>query len=146
MEAEGGMHALALVFTIMVAIHLSGCAYLFHGTSDQINIHSTDPDAMIYLNNRLIGRGSATATVDRGQEYTIVAKASGCADGIDRTSYRFDPISLLGLLIDVGIISILVVDMGATGAAWKTHPLSYTVNPICPAVASQQGESRTRTH
>jgi hypothetical protein len=42
----------------------------------------------------------------------------------------------LGLLIDLGIISILVVDMAASDAAWKTYPLDYSLNPICPAPGS----------
>jgi hypothetical protein len=40
------------------------------------------------------------------------------------------------VFLDLGIISILIIDMAATDAAWKTYPLSYVVNPICPVKAT----------
>lgn len=121
----------ALILLGSMAIPLSGCAYMFRGTSDQIHVSSADHNAMIYFDNVLIGRGSAPATAKRGQTHTIVAKKEGCSDHSVQTTDKFDGISLLGLLLDLGIISILIVD-NATGAMWKTEPLTYYVNPICP--------------
>jgi hypothetical protein len=116
----------------MLLVETTSCAYLFHGTSDQVNVYSGDPNALLYLDDQLIGRGNASATLDRDRKYTITAKAPGCENSTVITNDKFDPTSLLGILIDFGIISILVIDMAATGAAWKTYPLSYTVTPICP--------------
>jgi hypothetical protein len=48
-----------------------------------------------------------------------------------------------GILIDLGIVSILIIDMAATDAAWKTYPLSYSVNPICPAPQSAPSATPT---
>ncbi|HVA78218.1 MAG TPA: hypothetical protein VNF27_09995 [Candidatus Binataceae bacterium] len=110
----------------------SSCAYLFHGTSDEIHIQSGNPKAELYLDDEPVGIASATATVDRDKTYTIQAKASGCETRTVQTGDKFDPISLLGLFLDAGIISILIIDMGISGAAWKTYPITYTVNPICP--------------
>jgi hypothetical protein len=121
---------------LLLRFESTGCAYIFHGTSDQINISSGDPDAKIYLNDQLIGRGNATATVDRGRKYKITAKAPGCYDNTVVTGDKFDSVSLLGVFLDLGIISILIIDMAATDAAWKTYPLSYAVNPICPVKAT----------
>jgi len=126
------MRFLARALAVILLIETSSCAYLFHGTSDQISVYSGDPDAKLYLDDQLIGRGNASATVDRDRKYTITAKGPGCEDGTVTTGDKFDPTSLLGIFIDAGIISILVIDMAATGAAWKTYPLSYTVTPICP--------------
>jgi hypothetical protein len=133
----------AIMLAVGLAIQTSGCAYLFHGTSDQITINSPDPNAEIYLNDQLIGRGNASATVDRGKEYEIAAKEKGCVTATAQTGDKFDPVSLLGILIDVGIISILVIDMAVTDAAWKTYPLSYSVNPICPAPLSAPSAAPT---
>jgi hypothetical protein len=47
-----------------------------------------------------------------------------------------DSISLPGILVDAGIVSILIVGTAATDAAWKTYPLDYSLNPICPSVQS----------
>ena len=123
---------LAKFLALALLVESGSCAYLFHGTSDQINIYSGDPQAKLYLNDQLIGVGNASATVDRDVHYTITAKAPGCADQTVTTGDKFDPTSLLGIFIDLGLISILVIDMAASGAAWKTNPLSYTVTPICP--------------
>src|SRR6202158_341031 len=128
--------AIARVLVLVLLLESSSCAYLFHGTSDQINIYSGDPQARLYLNDQLIGVGNATATVDRDVHYQLTAKAPGCTDQTLTTGDKFDPTSLLGIFVDLGLISILVIDMAASGAAWKTYPLSYTVTPIC-LVATQ---------
>src|SRR5216683_2351840 len=125
--------AIARVLVLVLLLESSSCAYLFHGTSDQINIYSGDPQARLYLNDQLIGVGNATATVDRDVHYMLTAKTPGCTDQTLTTGDKFDPTSLLGIFIDLGLISILVIDMAASGAAWKTYPLSYTVTPICLA-------------
>ncbi|HVA79754.1 MAG TPA: hypothetical protein VNF29_02390, partial [Candidatus Binataceae bacterium] len=88
--------------------------------------------AELYLDDEAVGIASATATVDRDKTYTIQAKAPGCETRTVQTGDKFDPISLMGLFLDAGIISILIIDMGITGAAWKTYPITYTVNPVCP--------------
>jgi len=122
----------AWVLLATFSTQILGCAYLFHGTSDEIRVQSADPKAELYLNDLPIGIGSAGATVERDKTYTIQAKQQGCETATVQTGYKFDSISLLGLFLDLGIISILIIDMGATGAAWKTYPLTYTVSPICP--------------
>lgn len=131
------MKAIASITLMVLAIQITGCAAMFHGTSDQITIQSPDPEAKIYLDNFLVGKGTAMASVKRNTQHTIVAKKDGCADNLVQTQTAFDPVTLLGVLIDWGIISILVVDWGVTGAMWKTDPLVYHPNPICetPAVA-----------
>jgi hypothetical protein len=105
---------------------------MFHGTTDEIHVQSMNPQAELYLNDQPVGIGSATVTVQRDKTNIIQAKAPGCQTRTEETSYKFDGVSLLGLLIDAGIITILVIDMGVTGSAWKTYPTSYTVTPICP--------------
>lgn len=110
-----------------------GCASILSGTSDTIHVYSADPKAELYLDDRQIGVGTAITTVQRDKTYVIEAKKQGCQSGTVKTGYKFDPVAWAGLLVDLGIISILVVDMGITGAAWKADPLDYTVTPVCPA-------------
>lgn len=125
------MGLIAKLVILCFLIQSTGCAYMFHGTSDQITIQSPDKDAMIYLDNLLVGKGSAQATAERGKKYTITAKKDGCADHMVQTGDKFDSVSLLGILIDFGLISIIVVDWLGTSAAFKTYPTVYTVTPIC---------------
>lgn len=116
---------------LLVTVQVTGCAYMFHGNTDQITIQSVDPQAELYLENAIIGKGTASATVERNRKYSITAKKAGCSDQSVQTGDKFDAISLLGLFLDLGIVSILIVD-NASGAMWKTYPLVYHVNPVCP--------------
>lgn len=121
----------AFVVLVFVA-NTMGCALMFHGKTDQIRIQSQSSDAVLYLDGVQIGKGTATATVQRGQKYTITAKKNGCSDSSPiQTGSKFDEISLLGILIDWGLISILLVD-NLSNAMRKTDPTEYTVLPICP--------------
>lgn len=124
-----------VVITILV-VQLTGCAAMFHGTNDQVTVVSGDPDAKLYMDSMYLGKGSGAVTVKRNTTHTIFARKKGCADGIAQTQTSFDSVSLLGLLIDWGIISMLVIDWGATGAMWKTDPLLYNVSPNCPEEAN----------
>lgn len=109
-----------------------GCALMFHGKSDQIRIQSQSSDTTLYLDGTEIGKGTATAIVRRGQKYALTARKNGCSNSSPiQTGSKFDEVSLLGILIDWGLISILLVD-NLSGALWKTEPTVYTVLPICP--------------
>src|SRR5713226_9039766 len=103
-KKEGGMDTVKKLIVVVLLVQLSGCAYMFHGNTDQITIQSADAEAKLYLNNVLIGRGSASATVPRNVKQTISAKKDGCTDHVVQTGDRFDAISLLGLFLDLGII------------------------------------------
>ncbi len=137
-KKEEGMDTVKKLIVVVLLVQLSGCAYMFHGNTDQITIQSADPEAQLYLNNVLIGKGSAAATVPRNKKQTITARKPGCTDQVVETGDRFDGISLLGLFLDLGIISMLIIDNG-TGAMWKTDPLVYHVNPICLSSPPSKG-------
>src|SRR5437867_11814066 len=63
------MRKLTLLVTLVLTFQLSGCAAMFHGSSDQITIQSADSDAKIYMDNVLIGKGTATASVKRNTQH-----------------------------------------------------------------------------
>ncbi len=125
------MKAASCGLVVCLLFQLTGCAAMFHGSSDQITIQSADSDAKIFMDNVLIGKGSAMASVKRNTQYSLAAKKDGCSDHVVQTQNSFDAVSLLGILIDFGLITMLVIDWGATGAMWKTDPLIYHVTPIC---------------
>lgn len=125
------MTTLTRMLIVVLVFQLTGCAAMFHGTNDQVTVTSGDPDAKLYLDSIYLGKGSATAIVKRNTVHTVFAKKGGCADGIAQTQTSFDAVSLLGILIDWGLVSMLVVDWAATGAMWKTDPLLYNVTPNC---------------
>jgi hypothetical protein len=127
-----GIRALVVVVLGTNIVNAMGCALMLHGETDQIQIQSQSSDAELYLDGAQIGKGTATPTVRRGQKYIITAKKNGCSDSAPiQTGSKFDEVSLLGILIDFGLISILLVD-NLSGALWKTEPAVYSVSPICP--------------
>lgn len=127
-----GITALVVFVLGTSIVNGMGCALMFHGKTDQIQIQSQSSDAELYLDGAQIGKGRATATVQRGQKYIITAKKNGCFDSSPiQTDQKFDEVSLLGILVDGGLISILLVD-NLSGALWKTAPTDYTVSLNCP--------------
>lgn len=125
------MKTLTRMLLVILVIQLTGCAAMFHGSNDQVTVTSSDPDAKLFMDGNYLGKGSGMINVKRNTIHTIFAKKKGCADGLAQTQTSFDSVSLLGILIDFGVISMLVIDWGATGAMWKTDPLLYSVTPNC---------------
>ncbi|MGE4231895.1 MAG: PEGA domain-containing protein [Bacteriovoracia bacterium] len=121
------------ICTILILIVLAntGCATLFRGTKDTISVRSDDPDAKIFIDERYIGKGTAIQSVPKKGNHIIRVSKKGCADATQSIPYSFDPTSLLGILIDLGIISMLVVDGLATGAISSADQTNFVLNPEC---------------
>lgn len=112
-------------------ILLSGCATMFNGSTQQVAIRSNQPDVDLYVNEAYIGRGNGVTTFRKKEEYTITARKEGCDAVTIPVSKSFDATTLLGILIDFGLISILVVDGAGTGAWKKFDQTSYVIDPRC---------------
>ncbi len=108
---------------------MTGCASTIKGTQDTITVNSLEKGTLIYVDGVKRGFDDAIAQVKRGDTHTIKVTKKGCEDLVVQTGESFDPTTLLGILIDFGIITI-PVDL-ISGAAWKTEPTIYTVTPIC---------------
>lgn len=109
----------------------TGCATMFNGSSQTINIRSNDTDAKLYVNEEYMGKNQAVYTFKKKENYVIKAEKQGCKTTAITPQKSFDPTTLLGLLIDWGLISILVVDGAATGSWQKFAQTSYVVDPDC---------------
>lgn len=77
-------------------------------------------------------------TFRKKEEYIITARKEGCEAVTVPVSKSFDATTLLGILIDFGIISILVVDGAGTGAWKKFDQTSFVVDPRCDQKAVQK--------
>lgn len=132
--------ALALCITSV----MSGCASMFHGSSQQISIRSNQPDTELYVNEMLIGKGNAITSFKKKEDYVITARKEGCNAVSLPAQKSFDATTLLGIFIDFGIISILVIDGAATGAWNKFDQTSYIIDPQCPVNKSQLKNSIER--
>ncbi len=143
-ERDNAMKTVAII--VIIAISLSGCASIFHGTTETIYVRSDEPDTHFTLNNRDIGKGtSAVTTVSKKEMSTAVlhAEKPGCITKSQPIETSFDAITLLGILIDLGIVSILVVDWGITGAVEKAQQTDYSLTPDCPKKTTRSHEYAT---
>jgi hypothetical protein len=126
------MRAISLV--VIITFFTTGCAAMFHGTKETIYVRSEEQDTRFYLNNRDIGKGtSATTTIGKKQLRNAVLRAekNGCNTKSSPIETSFDGVTLLGILLDFGIISILVVDWAATGAVTQAAQADYILTPEC---------------
>ena len=117
------------VVSIILVVSLTGCAAMFHGTSQMISIRSNYADTKLYVNEAYIGQGSGVTTFKKNKNYTIRASRDGYVDVIAIPTKSFDSVTLLGILLDWGIISILIVDGAATGAWTQFDQTSYVLDP-----------------
>ncbi|WP_350007198.1 PEGA domain-containing protein (plasmid) [Vibrio metschnikovii] len=107
-----------IAFLLMAVFLLNGCAAMFNGSSQQVSIRSKDPKAKIYVNNAYLGDGNVVTTFKKKEKYSIRVEQENCESVTMPVSKSFDATTLLGLFIDFGIVSILVVDGVGTGA-WQ---------------------------
>ncbi|WP_421212620.1 hypothetical protein [Aeromonas sp. 600479] len=120
-----------LMMGALLAIMLSGCAAMFNGTSQQVSIRSKDPDAEIYVNDMLLGHGNVITSFKKKENYTITVRRADCYSVTVPVSKSFDATTLLGIFVDFGVVSILVVDGVGTGAWQKFDQNAFIVDPIC---------------
>ena len=114
---------------ILAVASLSGCASIIKGNSEKITVNSLEQDTVIWVDGSPRGKDAVSVDIKKGNPVTIKASKQGCQDVSVQTTETFDATSLLGILIDFGIISI-PIDL-ISGAAWKPSPTTYTVSPIC---------------
>lgn len=118
-----------IIGAVLTAFLTTGCATIIKGTNENVSVNSLEDDTVIYVNGAARGKDTAFVNLPKGEKYTIRAEKAGCKPVTATTGESFDPTSLLGIFIDLGIISI-PVDL-ISGAAWKIQPTTYTVTPIC---------------
>lgn len=109
-----------------------------------VTVRSEDPQAKIYIDNNYIGTGMGVMDVPKAGRHTIKVTKDQCGDGAQAITKSFDARSLLGIFIDLGIITIFVIDWAATGAVSDIEPRYYTVNPTC-AVAKAPAQTEPPT-
>ena len=120
-----------LVSVTLVLSNLTGCAVMFHGSSQQVAIRSNYQTAEIFVNEAYIGKGRGFAILKKNKSYNITVRKEGCTEVTIPVTKSFDATTLLGVLIDSGIISILIVDGVITGAWQQFDPIRYIIDPNC---------------
>ncbi len=121
------------ILALLLSSLLTGCAAMFTGTNDNISVTTDSRNNTIFVNNQAIGKGSANFVVKRKDlgKTVISVKQEGCQTVQKPVEGSFNPVTLLGILIDYGLISILVIDGAATGAWQQPEQKHYYLNPMC---------------
>lgn len=122
-----------IIFTCIVLTG-SGCATMFNGASQQVSVRSNVDDVELYVNEHYIGKGNSITTFKKKKNYTITARKEGCDAVTIPVSKSFDATTLLGIFIDFGIITILIVDGIGTGAWQQFDQTSYVIDPKCRGI------------
>lgn len=115
----------------LVSSFLSGCATMFHGTTQQVAVRSNVPGTELFVNEAYVGKDNGVTTFQKSKNYLVTARKAGCTDTTVPASKSFDAITLLGILIDFGIFSVLIVDGAATGAWQQFDQTNYVIDPRC---------------
>ena len=110
---------------------VTGCASMFSGSEQTIVIKTTE-GTEVYIDDRYAGTGYVKRKVSRDEPHIIRVESKDCQRSIT-TQAEFNKMSLLGLMLDAGLISI-PTDF-ATGAAWQVYPDRIQLNPECEKAA-----------
>ena len=113
-----------LAFFLM---QLTACASMFNGSEQEVNI-KTHPDAEIYIDDRFAGNGYTRKKLARDVAHIIRVEMGECQQSYT-TKAQFNKTSLLGVFVDLGLVSIPIDFM--TGAAWNIHPDRFIMQPEC---------------
>lgn len=116
------------------ALLLSGCATLFTGTSQEVEVDSTPSDASVMVNGR--ERGTTPTTIEitspkQGDPPEVTIDKEGYEEKTLRLKKKFNVITLLNVINPFNyVLGVPVVGFGVdwyTGALWKYKPEGYTV-------------------
>ncbi|OFW79719.1 MAG: hypothetical protein A2887_03475 [Alphaproteobacteria bacterium RIFCSPLOWO2_01_FULL_40_26] len=125
------MKKIANLFAVFCLYFSSSCALMFNGSKDTVTVRSNEDNVKIYINESYIGKNSAITTINKKDNYMITVSKNGCSDKTVPVTRSFDPITLLGFLIDFGLISILLIDGAATRAWHKADQTAFVIDPEC---------------
>ena len=127
------MNRVLNVFLLGSLIFNISCASMFSGTSEKIRVRSDVPGTKLFLNDEEIGTDEATVKIAKKKlrDSQLIAKKEGCKPKKIDIQTKFDPLTLLGLFVDLGIVTIGIVDWASTGAIFEAERTNYVLNPVC---------------
>jgi hypothetical protein len=115
------------LITLCLMILLTGCASMFSGSQQDLTI-KTHKEAEVFINDRFVGTGYVSRSVARDETHKVQVVMGECQQTFT-TEARFNKLTLLGLLLDAGLISIPTDFI--TGSAWSVYPDKIKMLPKC---------------
>lgn len=122
-------------FLFFSTLVLSGCATIINGSTEKVKVWSSVANTKVYANDVYIGLSgpdqTLEVTVPKRGGVVFVGKKDNCSDTSTPLSRTYDATTLLGILIDMGLFSILVVDVFGTGAYMHSSQPAYFLDLNC---------------
>jgi len=112
---------------VLASLFLTGCASITNGSQQEITV-KTGKTTEIYIDGRYAGKGYSRKKLARDQTHVISLALGECKRTIT-TEARFNKMTLMGLLLDLGLVSIPVDFIN--GAAWNIYPSKIESQPSC---------------
>lgn len=127
--------SLLINFTIFLNI---GCATIINGSTEAIEIQVDRPHSKVSINGVLVGVSEEgqllKAEIPKKGEMLITVENEFCKPENYYVERKIDPVTFLGILIDGGIFSILVVDIFGTNAFMKADKTNFNFSLHCPTL------------
>lgn len=115
------MKKVFVYFMIILILVYSGCATIFSGSKQEIQLNSTPPGATILINGNDEGTTPAKVSLRKGKEYVIEFIKDGYKKKTLRLSYSLG-IGWLILDIVVGLVGVIV---DAATSNWYIFDFDY---------------------
>ncbi len=116
---------------MICSIGLTGCASMFSGSEQQVTI-KTSNNSEIFIDGRYVGKGYSKRNLSRDEFHVISVSQGNCKNSLT-TQARFNKMSLLGFLVDLGLVSMPVDFL--TGAAWNIYPNKIELQALCDSTS-----------
>lgn len=119
----------------LLSFQLISCATILHGSSEEVEVLASIKDTQIFVND--VYRGTAgpeqplEITIPKRGRVVFVGRKPNCESNEQIVRRSVDPATFLGLLIDGGLISILLVDIVGTNAFVHANQNSYLLELEC---------------
>ncbi len=129
------MRIVKFLLILVMLFNLISCATIINGSSERIEIFSNADNTDIYVNDVLMGHAGIESplevTIPKRGRVALVGKKKDCDDGEEVVRRTIDPATFLGLLIDFGLVSILLVDILGTNAFVHANQRTYVLDVVC---------------
>lgn len=130
------MYLKFLKWLVIISILInSGCATIINGSTDSIEIKVDKPGSKVFINQVPIGTvtegQNLKAEISKKGNIVISIEHDSCKKEEYKINRTIDPVTFLGLLIDGGIFTILVVDILGTNAFVKADQTYFEFELDC---------------
>lgn len=120
---------------LVLALQIVGCATIINGTTEKIKILANENETKVFINDVYLGLTGPEVplevTIPKKGEVTFVGKKDNCGETEKKLNRVLDPTTLLGILIDRGLFSILLVDVFGTNAWMHSDQPVYFLTLKC---------------